>query len=290
MRPTAGPHIGLIGLGLLGSSLASRLLASGFTVIGFDLDADRRIALDQMGGRAVESPQEVAASSRRILLSLPDSGVVAGVVSEIEAQLREDHVIIDTTTGDPERTASLGRRLAGLRVSYLDAEIGGSSRQVRESDVIVLCGGDPEVYRQCTDVFRCFARRTFHLGEWGSGARMKLALNLVLGLNRAALAEGLAFAEAMGFKSELALEIFQAGPAYSRAMDVKGKKMAAGDFTAEARLSQHLKDVRLILAAGERCGAALPLSRQHRQLLEEAESAGLGAADNSAIIELFRRR
>ena len=268
--------IGLIGLGLLGSSLASRLLASGFPVLGYDLNA--------------ASPQAVAAACRRIMVSLPNSGVVGEVVSDMEPQLEEGAIVIDTTTGDPEHAASLGSRLAARRVHYLDAEIGGSSQQVRESDVIVLCGGDPDVYRQCADVFACFARRTFHLGDYGSGAGMKLALNLILGLHRAVLAEGLAFAEAMGFTPELALEVFQAGPAYSRAMDVKGKKMATRDFTPEARLSQHLKDVRLILAAGARCDAVLPLSMQHRRLLEEAESAGFGEADNSAVIELFRRR
>src|SRR4029453_13857511 len=95
VRPTS---IGLIGLGLLGSSLASRLLASGFPVIGFDLDAGRRTALEQMGGRAVESTKAVADTSRRILLSLPNSDVVASVVSEMEARFREDDVLIDTTT------------------------------------------------------------------------------------------------------------------------------------------------------------------------------------------------
>jgi 3-hydroxyisobutyrate dehydrogenase-like beta-hydroxyacid dehydrogenase len=71
-------------------------------------------------------------------------------------------------------------------------------------------------------------------------------------------------------------------------MDVKGAKMLAGDFTPQARLSQHLKDVRLILAAGERTGAALPLSTVHHQLLEQAEAAGLGDLDNSAIFRVFR--
>ena len=280
--------IGLIGLGLLGSSLAGRLIAGGFTVTGFDVNPKARQSLEQIGGRPVDSAQAVTAACRRVVLSLPNSDVVASLMCGIEPG--EGDVIIDTTTGDPERTASLGRELATRQIRYLDAEIGGSSGQVRDSDVIVLCGGEADVYTQCADVFSCFARRTFHLGGWGSGARMKLALNLVLGLNRAVLAEGLGFAEAMGFAPEIALEIFKAGPAYSRAMDVKGKKMTGGDFTPEARLSQHLKDVRLILAAGERCGARLPLSIQHRQLLDEAESEGLGDADNSAVIQLFRRR
>src|SRR5207237_7892979 len=197
--------------------------------------------------------------------------------------------LIDTTTGDPEHTAKLGERLAERRIHYLDAEIGGSSRQVRERDVIVLCGGDPVIYAQCADVFACFARRTFHLGSSGAGARMKLALNLVLGLNRAALAEGLIFAEALGLEPQTALEVFQAGPAWSRVMDTKGAKMLRRDFAPEARLTQHLKDVRLILAAGERAGAHLPLSTLHREILETAEAVGFGDADNSAVIQAWRR-
>ena len=118
---------------------------------------------------------------------------------------------------------------------------------------------------------------------------MKLVLNLVLGLNRAVLAEGLEFARASGIDPWLALEILKASPAYSRAMDTKGARMLNEDFEPEARLSQHLKDVRLILASGERSGAQLPLSEAHRALLEIAESAGFGSLDNSAVIKALQR-
>jgi 3-hydroxyisobutyrate dehydrogenase-like beta-hydroxyacid dehydrogenase len=117
---------------------------------------------------------------------------------------------------------------------------------------------------------------------------MKLVLNLVLGLHRAVLAEALCFASAMDLDPAAALEVLKAGPAYSRVMDTKGHKMLACDFSVEARLSQHLKDVRLILAAGARCGAHLPLSFVHRMILEQAEAAGFGPADNSAVIQAFR--
>ena len=116
---------------------------------------------------------------------------------------------------------------------------------------------------------------------------MKLVLNLVLGLNRAVLAEGLSFARSSGIDPALALEILKAGPAYSKAMDVKGQKMLSEDFTPEARLSQHLKDVRLILDQARQQGRMLPLSEVHRTLLEKAETAGYGAADNSAIVKAF---
>jgi 3-hydroxyisobutyrate dehydrogenase-like beta-hydroxyacid dehydrogenase len=275
-------QIGLIGLGLVGGALSERFVESGFNVVGFDVDPERL--------STVESAAGVAAACRCIVLSLPTSGIVASVVESMLPHLGEGSILIDTTTGDPEHAAKLGEHLAQRRIHYLDAEIGGSSRQVRERDVIVLCGGDAAIYAQCADVFACFARRTFHLGAWGAGARMKLALNLVLGLNRAALAEGLTFAEALGLEPRTALEVFQAGPAWSRVMETKGAKMLRRDFTPEARLSQHLKDVRLILAAGQRVDAPLPLSTLHREILERAEAAGFGDADNSAVIQAWGRR
>ncbi|MEK7408035.1 MAG: NAD(P)-dependent oxidoreductase [Acidobacteriota bacterium] len=282
-------QVGLIGAGLLGSALAERFLAAGFGVVGFDIDAARRDGLKAAGGDVAESAVAVAAACGRVVLSLPDSGVVAKVLEEIEPHLRPDSLVIDTTTGEPEEMAGFAARLGRRGVAYLDATVGGSSKQVRAGDAIVIAGGPPETFARAGDLFSCFARRAFHAGPCGHGARMKLALNLVLGLNRAVLAEGLAFAKACGLKPELALEIMKAGPAYSRVMDTKGAKMLSGEFSAEARLSQHLKDVRLILAAGERCGARLPLSALHRRLLERVEEAGFGGADNSAIIKAFEQ-
>ena len=108
-----------------------------------------------------------------------------------------------------------------------------------------------------------------------------------MGLNRAALAEGLALSERMGLEPTQTLEILMESMAYSRVMDTKGARMVAGEFEPEARLSQHLKDVRLMLEAA--AGQALPLSEAHRRLLEQAESAGYGDRDNSAIIMAYRR-
>lgn len=118
---------------------------------------------------------------------------------------------------------------------------------------------------------------------------MKLVTNLVLGLNRAALAEGLAFAESLGLDPAMALAVLRESMAYSRIMDTKGPKMVARNFTPEARLSQHLKDVRLIREAAARVGRSLPLSTEHQRLLELAESLGLGDHDNSAILDAIRQ-
>ena len=119
--------------------------------------------------------------------------------------------------------------------------------------------------------------------------RMKLVTNLVLGLNRAALAEGLVFAQAIGLDADAALQVLMNSMAYSRTMDTKGRKMVEGDFRTQARLAQHLKDIRLILAAAAAVERDLPLTEVHRQLLESAEAAGFGDADNSAVIRAYTR-
>lgn len=261
---------------------------AGFDVLGFDVNRARRRALKKLGGRPLHSAAEVAAACERIVLSLPTTEVVESVIREMKGKLRAGTVIIDTTTGEPEETAALGARLAKRRVRYLDATIVGNSEQVRAGDVVVLAGGTRQSVTACRDVFKSFARQTFHVGPCGSGARMKLVVNLVLGLNRAVLAEGLSFARAVGVAPECALEILKSSAAYSRVMDTKGSKMLKRDFKPQARLSQHLKDVRLILALGQKVSAKLPFSTLHRKLLAHVKAAGGGDLDNSAIIKAFK--
>lgn len=278
--------LGLIGLGLVGSELAQRFLAAGHDVFGFDLKPELGEQLSRVGGEPCFSSKEVVEACDICFLSLPTSEIAEHVLRSLLPSLT-GKTVVDTTTGEPATMAKLGRDLAAQGAAYLDATIVGSSKQVRAGEVLVLVGGMESAFQSMTKIFDCFARRSFYLGEAGSGARMKLVVNLVLGLHRAVLAEGLTFAKAYGVDPDLALEILRAGAAYSRVMDNKGPKMIQRDFSVEARLSQHHKDVLLILRAAADLGLELPLSRLHDQLLSAAESAGFGEADNSAIITAF---
>lgn len=281
-------QIGIIGLGLVGTAIAQRLLRGGTSVIGFDLADLRREGLELAGGRAVDSALAVAQACDLVVLSLPNSDVVGGVIDELQPALRAGMTIVDTTTGDPEAAAAVGARLAESGVQYLDATIVGSSAQVSDGQVVVMVGGEVEALDAARAVLEAFASQTFHVGPWGAGSRMKLVVNLVLGLNRAVLAEGITLARALGVDPERALDVLRASAAYSRVMDTKGPKMLAEDFAPQARLAQHLKDVQLMLAAAERTGTDLPLSLLHRELLERVVAAGDGDLDNSAIIRAFR--
>jgi len=274
--------IALIGVGLVGSALAQRFRLGGLTVTGYDV---RPESLE--GLIPAESALDAAEHAKCIVLSLPDSDAVEGVIREIESAC-VGKIIIDTTTGDPDRTKTLGARLQAAGIRYVDATIAGSSRQVREGTAIVTVGGEAEIVRECSRFFEMFAHDWFHVGPWGSGARIKLVINLVLGLNRAVLAEGLAFAKAVGLDLPSTLEVLRASPAFSRVMETKGTKMIAGDFEPVARLRQHWKDVRLIQEQAKKTGQVVPLSDLHETLLATLDAQGFGDLDNSAIFKAFR--
>ena len=279
-------HVGVVGLGLMGTAITERLLEHGYTVSVWNRSPDKAESLTKLGAGWSDNP---FARCRRVIVSLYTSEVVAEVIARLGTELRVGQIIVDTTTGEPQDALIQAARLAEQGVSYLDAPISGSSEQTRRGEATVMVGGERQVFEQCADLWPILGSRVFHVGDCGSAAKMKLVSNLVLGLNRAALAEGLSYAEAMGIDPSAALEVLQGSAAYSKAMDIKGRKMIEGDFRVQARLSQHFKDVRLMLASAATTGLELPLTKVHAQLLAQAEAAGFGELDNSAIINVYRK-
>lgn len=268
MTDTNIPSIGIIGMGLMGSALMQMTGASH----GWDLDATRCVN--------AATAADVFNRCGLIILCLPHTGVVREVLGSVV--LKPRLIVIDASTGSPHEVAALGAELSVQGVHYLDATISGSSAQLLKQDVLVMVGGESAVFERCRSLLAHFASDVVHVGPWGSGAKMKLVTNLVLGLNRAALAEGLVLAQQLDLNLTNAFDVLRRSMAYSRIMDTKGEKMVARDYATQAKLSQHLKDVRLMLAASQ---IPLPLTETHRALLEKAEALGWGDADNSAIIE-----
>ncbi len=282
--------IGLIGLGLVGAALAKRFLAAGFHVIGFDLNEDRRREAEAQGVRIVSTSTMAAKEAPRIVLSLPNSNVVKDVILHEEGILSSaPHVsIIDTTTGDPSHCEEIAQRIEEAGGTYIDACIIGSSTHVAKGEAIVSAGGMEEALDRCRDILDTFAKRVFHMGDVGKGSQAKLVVNLVLGLNRFVLSEGLLLADALNIDLPQILELLKSGVSYSRVMDTKGPKIINRDYQPEARLSQHLKDVDLIIQLGRKTGVPLYLSQLHHIMLQTGVSSGLGELDNSAIFEVLR--
>ncbi|MEA2983627.1 MAG: hypothetical protein QOF91_2938 [Alphaproteobacteria bacterium] len=282
--------VGVIGLGLMGEVLAGRLMAAGFGVKGYDIDPAKNARLTARGGKAVLSPAEVAPCGV-IALAVFSTDQVEDVVEQaLLPAVAAGTVVLCTSTCDPDRLEALGARLAGSKIRFLETPVSGTSEQVRQGDGVGLIGGDPKTAEEIGPVLDALFPRRFHIGKVGDGGRAKFAVNLILGLNRMALAEGLTFAERMGLDPKAFLAVAKGAASYSQVMETKGGKMLARDFVPEGRVKQTLKDVHMMLDQGEKLGQELPMLKVHCDVLEACVRAGEAERDNSIIVEEIRRR
>ena len=216
--------VGVVGIGLVGLALVERLRAARIKIVGYDIDPARCEALRGTSSIVAPSAGDVFAACDNVVLALPDGGRTAEVVREALPQIRAGSLLVDCGTSDPDQTVALAVRLAARGVRLVDAPLSGSSQQVREGTAVMMIGGDRDSCDALEPVLAAIASRRFLLGPPGSGARAKLATNLLLGLNRAALAEALVFAQALSLDLPTFLDLVRATPAYSRAVDARARR------------------------------------------------------------------
>ncbi|HEX9071841.1 MAG TPA: NAD(P)-dependent oxidoreductase [Pseudolabrys sp.] len=285
--------VAIIGLGLMGEVYAQRLIDSKIPVTGFDIDPARRTRLAEIGGCPTSSIAELANSARCIIVAVFNTEQVEDVLENHMLPALGDgsnKIVLCMSTCDPDRIAALADRLIPRGIRYLDMPVSGTSDQVRRGDGVALIGGDIAIAEQVQDVLDALFARRFHVGRIGDGGRAKLAVNLILGLNRLALAEGLVFAERIGLDPTTFLDVARGSASYSQVMETKGPKMVHGDFSPEGRVKQTLKDVRLMLDQAATARQKLPMLEVHADMLEACVRAGESDLDNSAVIREVRRR
>lgn len=284
-------RIGFVGLGLMGSGMTKNLLSAGYSVIGYDIEEGKVDALVRKGGQKGTSPEQIPPSVDVIILSLPNSHVVNQVVKDslrLFETGRKGLILLDTTTADPVMSEELAVQLREKGIEMLDATLSGTSTMCAERDLTIMVGGNEEPFKECAPIFSSIGRRAFYMGKNGNGALTKLIVNLVLGLHRMVLAEGLTLANKAGMDPYRTLEVLKDSAAYSKAMDQKGLKMIEKDFLPpESKLAFHLKDVRLMLDLGHRVNAPLILSSLHAQALRSEIAKGRGEWDISDIISFY---
>lgn len=285
--------VGMIGLGLMGEAFSGLLRKAGFAVVGNDIDPAKAARLRALGGRWADSAADVARDCPLIVLIVFNTDQVEQVLErEILPAVGENsgRIVLCASTCDPDRVAALGARVAARGIRLLETPVSGTSEQVRKHEGVGLIGGDPALMAEAKPVLDAIYARHFHIGAIGDGGRAKLAINLILGVNRAALAEGLVFAERLGLDPARFLAVARASAAYSQVMDTKGDKMVRGDFAPQGMVQVTHKDASLMLEQAAKAGQQLPLLAVHHDLLAGCIRNGQGLLDNSAVIEEVRRR
>jgi 3-hydroxyisobutyrate dehydrogenase-like beta-hydroxyacid dehydrogenase len=283
--------VGLIGLGLVGESLARRLIDAGYAVVGYDIDPVRAQRFESLGGRPVGAIAAVARQAERVLIAVFNTEQVADVVEGPGGLIASGNRLASVhSTCDPDKLAALAERAAAHAFTLLEVPLSGTSVQILQGDGVGLIGGPTEAAARMADVLDVICPRRFALGAVGNGSRAKLAVNLVLGLNRAGLAEGLVFAERLGLDPAEFLDVLKGSAAYSQVMETKGPKMVRRDFKSEGKVTQALKDLHMMLDQARAKGQALPLATVNATLLEACVAHGESDQDNSIVIEEIRRR
>ena len=286
---TSAASVGMIGLGLMGNALAARLIEAGIAVSGFDIDPAKGEALRAMGGAVASSVTQLAAQSRSIVIAVYNGEQVQSVFDELA---QNEHpalpLVICTTTCAPREIADIAERARRAGLPLVEAPISGTSADLRQGSATALVAGEVTAVEAADEIFDILCPRRIHVGKIGNASRTKLAINLILQNNRAALAEGIVFAESLGLDAAVFLAVARQSAAYAKVMDSKGDKMRARDFTPQSHIAQTLKDAELILAEASRHDLMLPMTATQTALLRTAIRLEGPDSDSAAIIEAIR--
>jgi len=285
-------RIAVVGVGLLGSAVASRLLAGGFTVTGYDTRPDQMAGLASRGLKTASSLSDAAAGAEAVFTILPSldsveaaflgAGGLLGIVPRTAT-------LIQMSTVSPTLTRRLAAAADAAGIGFLDAPMSGTSAMVERGDCTIFAGGDAAVVEACRPVFAAIGKSTIHVGPAGSASLAKLAANLLVALNTAALAEALVLGAKGGLAPQVLLDILKDSAGGSRMVDVRGPLMVAHRFEPQMKLELFLKDLRLMLEEAQRLGVALPLTSLTQQLCTATVAAGRGGEDLAVLITTFEK-
>ena len=279
--------VGIIGLGLIGTALAARLTDAGVAVIGFDIDP---IRCEQLGrDRVATSVRDLAGKSHAIVIAVYDGTQVAALLDDLIGSPARP-ALICTTTCAPDEIERIAACAAMAGLAFIEAPISGTSAEVRNGTATVLVGGEACAIEALDALLAALCPRRVPAGKVGDASRTKLAINLILQNNRAALAEGIVFAERLGLDGRAFLAAARESAAYSRVMDTKGEKMLSRDFRPQSHIAQTLKDAELILQEARQRGLRLAVTEAQTDLLRSAIALEGADADSSAIIEAIRQQ
>ena len=285
-------RIGIIGVGLLGSAVASRLLKGGFVVAGYDSRPEQVKALQAQGLIAAASIAEVAAEADAVFTILPSlesvETTILGTGGLIETA-PQNCTVIQMSTVSPNLTRRLGNAVAAKTLGFLDAPMSGTSAMVERGDCAIFVAGDRSRAEACQPIFDAIARKTHYVGDAGMASLAKLATNLLVGLNTAALAEALVLGAKGGLAPGVLVEILKESAGASKMVDVRGPLMVSHRFDAQMKVDLFLKDFKLILEEGRRLESPLPLTSVTQQLATATAVAGRGEEDLAAIVTTLER-
>ncbi len=280
--------IGFLGTGIMGRPMAGHLQAAGHELLLVQHRSPLPKELVAGGAMACVSPADLAAGSDAVILMLPDTPDVEGALfgpNGIVAGLRPGTLVIDMSSIDPVATQDFARRVAAAGGRYVDAPVSGGEVGAKAASLSIMVGGCEADVADAMPLFELMGKNITRVGEVGCGQIAKVANQIIVALNIAAVAEALVFASKAGADPEKVRQALQGGFASSRILDVHGERMTKRTFDPGFRIALHRKDLALALNAARSLSVSLPNTAATAQLMAACEANGLGQADHSALVQ-----
>ena len=276
--------VGMIGLGIMGSAMASNLMKAGFRVVGHDVVPKARAAHRRAGGVVARSNGDVARRTSIAITSLPSAAALETVVGEIVRARPRGLVVVETSTLPLDVKHAARRALERARVTMLDCPLSGTGAQARAKDLLVYASGPRAAYKECTAVFEGFARGHYYVGRFGNGSKTKYIANLLVAIHNVAAAEALVLAKKAGLDPALTLRVVADGAGSSRMLQVRGPMMVKDDYRdATMKVDVWQKDMQIIGEFARDLGCPTPLFAASAPIYTAAMAEGYEKQDTGAV-------
>lgn len=284
--------VGFIGLGIMGKPMAKNLAKAGYELVVFDFNKDSVEELVSCGAKAAASGKEVASQTEVVITMVPNSPHVrAAVLGEngVAEGAKAGTVVIDMSSIDPTESKAIGAELEKFGIDMLDAPVSGGEPKAIDGTLSVMVGGKKELFDKYYDMLMVMAGSVVYVGELGSGNVAKLANQIVVAVNIAAVSEALTFAKKAGTDPELVYQAIRGGLAGSTVMDAKAPMMLGRNFKPGFRIELHIKDLNNALNAAHAISSPVPLTGQMMEIMQGLKADGYEKEDHSSIVKYYEK-
>ena len=284
--------IGFIGLGIMGKPMSKNLVKAGNELVVCDFNKDAVAELVEMGAKAASCGAEVAKECDVIITMLPNSPHVRTVAlgeNGIADGAHEGTVVIDMSSIDPVESKKIGADLAKKGIEMLDAPVSGGEPKAIDGTLSVMVGGKKDLFDKYYDMLMIMAGSGVYVGELGSGNVAKLANQIIVAVNIAAVGEALSFAKKAGTDPELVYQAIRGGLAGSTVLDAKAPMMLSRNFKPGFRIELHIKDLNNALNAAHAISAPVPLTGQLMEMMQALKADGYEKEDHSSLVKFYEK-
>jgi len=282
--------IGFIGVGLMGKPMVKNLINDNYKVLTYDNNPARLKEIKELGAQTCKSVKEIAQSANPIITMLPNSPESENVIignKGIINYAKKDTIVVDMSSIDPNVSIKIGNKLKSKGIEFLDAPVSGGEPKAIDGTLAIMVGGQESVFEKVIPIFKTLGNYFILVGDIGAGNFTKLANQIIVAINIAAVSEALIFAKKAGLSPSNVLSAIKNGLAGSSVLDSKAPMMISKNFKPGGKINTHKKDMKNVLSVSTSLDIPLPLSAQLFEMLKSISILGDGELDHSAIVKFY---